>query len=71
MHKALGIFFILCGVVFVIVSIFALMKGFDTFSHMGSSTESIGYAIGSIIFPLLLTVWGRWLIRKGRSYVRK
>jgi len=62
---------IVIGAIIVIISILALMKGFDTFSHMERSAESIGYAIGSIIFPLLLTVLGRWTIRKGRERLRR
>lgn len=68
MKKILGILLIITGVILIIISIMGLVKAFDTFSTLGSSPESIGYTFGSIIFPLLLTVVGRWIFRKGLAY---
>jgi multisubunit Na+/H+ antiporter MnhG subunit len=68
MKKVLGYALILTGVVLILISIMGLVKAFDTFSMMGSSTESIGYTFGSIVFPLLLTVSGRWVFRKGLKF---
>lgn len=65
MKKILGIVLILLGVIFIIISIMGLVKAFDAFSTMESSSESVGYTFGSIVFPLLLTVFGRWVFRKG------
>ena len=68
MKKILGILLIITGVILIIISIMGLVKAFDAFATLGSSPESIGYTFGSIIFPLLLTVFGRWLFRKGLAY---
>jgi len=65
MKKLAGVFLGIIGIILIIFSIIVLVKAFDAFSAMGSSTDSIGYTIGSIIFPLLLTVTGRWIFRKG------
>lgn len=71
MNKFFGILLIITGAVLVIISIFALIKSFDAFVVMGGGTENIAYVIGSIVFPLLLTVFGRWVIRKGFTLLRK
>lgn len=68
MKKILGMLLIITGVILIIVSIMGLVKAFDVFSTLGSSPESIGYTFGSIVFPLLLTVVGRWTFRKGLAY---
>ncbi|MDI1354343.1 MAG: hypothetical protein PSX36_05475 [bacterium] len=66
MPKKISAFLLIAiGVAIVIISIFALVKAFDVFSLMPSTAEGMGYAFGSILFPLLLTVIGRWMIRKG------
>jgi multisubunit Na+/H+ antiporter MnhG subunit len=70
MKKILGFFLILSGVILIIISIMGLVKAFDVFSNMDSSKESIGYTFGSIIFPLLLTVTGRWILRKGIKFMK-
>lgn len=69
--KINGFLLILFGAVLVIISIFALVKAFDIFSSMPSNAEAMGYAFGSILFPLLLTVIGRWMIRNGVKLRRK
>lgn len=71
MKKLAGLLLIVFGIILIIFSILVLIKAFDTFTLMGSSAESVGYTIGSIIFPLLLTVIGRWIYRKGRELLRK
>ncbi len=70
MRKILGFFLILLGVILIIISIMGLVKAFDTFSTMGSSAVSVGYTFGSVVFPLLLTVFGRWVFRKGLAIFR-
>lgn len=70
MKKLLGFFLSLLGIILIIFSIVVLVRAFDLFTHMGSSSENIGYTLGSIIFPLLITVLGRWLYRKGREIRR-
>jgi len=65
MKTFLGLLFILIGVIFILISIMGLVKAFDVFSNMDSSGESMGYVFGSIVFPLLITVIGRWIFRKG------
>lgn len=69
--RSLGLLIVIAGWILVIISVFALVKGYDTFSAMEMGMESVGYALGSIIFPLLLTVMGRWVIRKGMAMVRR
>lgn len=71
MKKTLGVILVFIGVIFVIISIIGLIKSFDLFSSLGSNSESISYIFGSILFPLILTVIGRGLIRKGFKFFRK
>jgi multisubunit Na+/H+ antiporter MnhG subunit len=70
MKKLLGLLLIVSGATFIFISIAGLVKAFDVFSNMDSSGESMGYAFGSIFFPLLLTVIGRWIFRKGVAQLR-
>jgi multisubunit Na+/H+ antiporter MnhG subunit len=63
--KVLGFILIVIGVCLILISILVLVKAFDVFTEMGSSSENIVYTLGSIVFPLLLTVFGRWVFRKG------
>jgi len=70
MKKTLGSLLIVAGVILVIISIMALVQAFDMFRIEGTSAPSVGHVLGSIVFPLLLTVSGRWMIRKGREMVR-
>lgn len=65
MKKVIAALLILTGAVLILISIMGLVKAFDVFSAMDSSAESIVYVFGSILFPLLLTVFGRWVFRKG------
>jgi Na+/phosphate symporter len=67
MKKLLGILLILIGVVLILFSIAVLVKAFDAFTAKESSFEAIGYTLGNIIFPLIITVFGRWVYRKGRA----
>jgi len=71
MKKLLGIFLIITGVILIVISIMGLVKAFDIFTTLGTGVESMGYIFGSIIFPLLLTVFGRWVFRKGMAIVRE
>ena len=66
----MGFFLILAGVILIIISIMGLIKAFDVFSNAGSSGENIGYTFGSIVFPLLLTVLGKWVFRKGMKIMK-
>jgi multisubunit Na+/H+ antiporter MnhG subunit len=65
MKKVFGSILILSGTLLIFISIIGLVKAFDIFTSLGSSAESIGYLFGSILFPLLLTVFGRWVFRRG------
>lgn len=65
-----GSLLLLIGILLILISIMGLIKAFDVFSGMNSSGESFGYAFGSILFPLLLTVIGRWIFRKGMAQLR-
>ena len=71
MKKLAGYFLLILGILLILTSIMALVRAFDIFTTMDSSTESIGYTLGSIIFPLLLTVFGRWVFRKGKSLIKE
>lgn len=71
MKKILGFFLITTGAIFVIISIMGLVKAFDVFNTIGPGFENFGYVFGSIVFPLLLTVFGRWVFRKGISFTRE
>lgn len=70
MKKILGFLVLLLGVFCILISIMGLIKAFDLFSSLEASTENMGYTLGSIVFPLLLAVIGRWLFRKGLSSLR-
>jgi hypothetical protein len=70
MKKITGGFLIVMGIITILISIMGLVKAFDVFPSMDSNIESIGYVFGSIVFPLLLTVVGRWIFRKGLALFR-
>jgi hypothetical protein len=70
MKKLAGNLLILLGILVILFSIIVLVKAFDLFTTMDSGIESIGYTIGNIIFPLLITVLGRWMFRKGKELTR-
>ena len=70
MKKFSGFLLIVTGIVLIIISIMALVQAFDIFRASGTSQGSVGHVLGSIIFPLLLTVFGRWVLRKGRGMVK-
>jgi multisubunit Na+/H+ antiporter MnhG subunit len=70
LKKILGFLILLLGIVCILISIMGLIKAFDLFASMEASTENIGYTFGSIVFPLLLAVIGRWLFRRGLSRLR-
>lgn len=70
MKKFSGFLLIIAGIMLIIISIMALVQAFDIFTASGTSTESVGHVLGSIIFPLLLTVFGRWVLRKGRGMIK-
>jgi multisubunit Na+/H+ antiporter MnhG subunit len=71
MKKLLGALLVICGAIIIIISIMGLVKAFDTFNSMGPDFENVGYVFGSILFPLLLTVFGRWVFRKGIAMFRR
>lgn len=70
MKKLYGIILIFIGAILVIISIMVLVKAFDIFNTIGPGFENFGYVMGSILFPLLLTVFGRWVFRKGTAILR-
>jgi len=65
MKRTTGFLLIVVGVIFITISILALVKAFEIFNAIGTDSQSLGYVFGSIVFPLLITVIGRWLFRKG------
>jgi hypothetical protein len=65
MKKIAAVLLICCGIMLIIISILALVKAFEVFNAIGSDRQNLVYIFGSILFPLLLTVLGRWLFRKG------
>jgi len=68
--KLFGFLLLIGGVIFILISILCLVKAFDVFNTMGPGLENMGYVFGSIIFPLLLTVFGRWVFRKGIGLIK-
>jgi len=67
--KRLGAFLLIgIGVILIIISILALIHAYDTLQKMKLELAAdFGYLFGSIFIPLLLTVCGRWLYRRGKS----
>jgi hypothetical protein len=70
MKKVLGYFLLITGSIFVVISILALVQAFNLFSAADQEKKGYAYVFGSIFFPLLLTVLGRWLYRAGRQNIR-
>lgn len=66
MNKLLGFFLMSFGIILIIVSIIGLINAFNVFTRIEYTSENVSYTIGSIVIPLLLTVIGRWLFRKGK-----
>lgn len=48
-----------------------LVKAFDIFYESASYDRNFIYTLGSIVFPLLLTVLGRWTFRRGLEIKRQ
>jgi multisubunit Na+/H+ antiporter MnhG subunit len=71
MRKFTAFVLILLGVLMILISIMALVRAFDVFSSLHQDSWSYGYVFGSIVFPLLLTVFGRWVYRKGPKILRE
>lgn len=67
MHKLAGLLLITAGIVLIVFSVIVLAMAFDLYANKGTFSESVAYTMGSIVFPLLLTVLGRWMLRKGRK----
>lgn len=67
MKKTGAILLIITGVILITFSILALVRAFEVFQYIGKDSDSLGYVFGSILFPLLLTVVGRWVYRKGKE----
>jgi amino acid permease len=70
MKKMIGVLLFLFGIVLIVFSIMLLVTVFDGFVYSGSSAEEFVHTLGAIVFPLLLTVLGRWLYRKGRDLLK-
>ena len=71
MRKTGAVLLIIIGIVLVVISILSLVSAFDTFTKLGTDIYNFGYVFGSVIFPLLLTVFGRWLYRRGKEIFRE
>ena len=69
-NKIGGIALLTFGILFMLVSILALAVSFEKFTSIPLSAENLGYIFGSIAFPLLGTVIGRWMIRNGFKRLR-
>jgi hypothetical protein len=69
-RKFIALLLIIIGCVMIIISILALIKAFDQFQHRvdGEAEHQYGYMFGSIFVPLLITVCGRWIYRKGKEH---
>lgn len=69
MKKTLAFLYIIFGIILIIISVLALVKAFDQFQQIQTAgiDTNYGYLFGSILFPLLITVTGRWLYRKGKE----
>jgi ABC-type transport system involved in multi-copper enzyme maturation permease subunit len=71
MKKFLGVLLVSLGAIFIVISILSLVKAFDIFNKTDPNFETLGYIFGSVLFPLLLTVLGRWIFRKGFEVMRR
>jgi hypothetical protein len=66
-----GILLLVGGIVLIIISIFTLIRVFTEFEALsGGSMADYGYSFGKLFFPLLLTVLGRYMYRKGKAKLR-
>ena len=65
MKKLLAVLLILIGSCFVIYSLLVLLKCFTLLSSKQLNTDAIGYSLGTLLGPLLLMVFSRFIIRKG------
>ena len=68
--RVLGIFICVVGATLVIFGILGLVKAFENFSSSELTSEGMGYAFGSIVIPLLFSVFGRWAWRRGLKIFR-
>jgi hypothetical protein len=67
MKKLIGGGLIFLGAVLISISILALIQAFDTMQKMQLGMEDFAYLFGSVLIPLLITVIGRWLYRRGKN----
>jgi hypothetical protein len=65
MKKLLAVLLILIGSCFVIYSLLVLLKCFALLSSKQFNTDAIGYSLGTLLGPLLLMAFSRFIIRKG------
>jgi len=65
MKKLLAVLLILIGSSFVIYSLLVLLKCFALLSSKQFNTDAIGYSLGTLLGPLLLMAFSRFIIRKG------
>jgi len=65
MKKLLAVLLILIGSCFVIYSLLVLLKCFTLLSAKQFNTDVIGYSLGTLLGPLLLMAFSRFIIRKG------
>jgi len=67
MKKLTGIGLIIIGIALITLSILALIQAYETMQNMKLElAQDFGYLFGSILIPLLLTVSGRWIYRRGK-----
>jgi len=65
MKKLLAVLLILIGSCFVIYSLLVLLKCFTLLSSKQFNPDVIGYSLGTLLGPLLLMAFSRFIIRKG------
>lgn len=71
MKVFLAFLLLFTGIILIAFSILVLVMAFDTPTDTDSPSEYVVYLLGKIIFPLLLTVFGRWVFRKGVALRRE
>ncbi len=71
MKKALGALLLVVGILLITFSIFALISVYNEFEALsGAGMAEYSYSFGKLLFPLLLTVLGRYIYRKGKARLR-
>lgn len=71
MKKAWGAALLVVGILVISFSIVALISVYNEFEALsGAGMGDYTYSFGKLLFPLLLTVLGRYIYRKGKAALR-